>query len=175
MNNAAFQEVSSEQSEGVSKNVELTNSAVLIGLPNYRYVMSLLKASLQLAKKEDKVLLVLYLSLNDLKQVNDIHGRTIGDEILTIIAERLERAMQKGDHSLYLGGNKYLIYLMTEKNNLNEAEKVIKELTLIVSKPINIDGFKLKTNVSLGVAAFPMHGNKAGVLLNIAEMKKRSI
>lgn len=156
-------------------NAYLTNSRVFIGLPNYRYVMSLLNASLQLAKREKKVLLVLYFSLQGQEQVNNDYGNVIGDDALTVVAERLGDVAHKNHYSLYLGKNKYLVCIMKEKENLSEAGKFIEKLTLLVSKPIFIDEHTLNLGVSLGVAAYPMHGDKAGVLLDIAEMKKRTI
>ena len=167
MKNAALQEVLDKQS--------VNDENALVNLPNHRYVMSLLKASLRLAKKKNKVLLVLYFSLNNLGQINDVYGKDVGDSVLEAVTERLAQAIQKGDHSLYLGGNKYLTFLSIKKEKLAEAELLIENLKRLITKPVNIGGYSLKMGVKLGIAAYPMQGDKAGVLLNIAEFKKHRV
>ena len=57
------------------------------------------------------------------KQVNDVYGQTVGDEVLVIVAKRLELAVRKGDRLARLGGDEYLVGLMMDRENLSDIKK----------------------------------------------------
>ena len=143
----------------------------LTGLINPRFMMLLLEKSLQLAKEREKVLAILYLQLNGLKQVNNIYGDAIADEVLMIVAKRLKLAVRKRDHLSHLYGNKYLVGLMMDKRGLKIVESTSKKIIEVISKPMNIEGFRIVLSMNICTVAYPIHGDKIGVLLEIAKMK----
>lgn len=152
-------------------NAYIANHDALTKLPNRRYITELLEDSLQLAKEREKVLAILFLDLNGFKQVNDVYGHAVGDSVLVIVAKRLELAVRQGDNLSRLGGDEYLVSLMMDNENIADIERMAVKFTEIISKPMNIDGLRIKVGVSIGIAAYPMHGNKVGVLLDIADKK----
>jgi len=152
-------------------NAYLANHDPLTDLPNRRYVTELLEASLEVAKKEDKVLAILFLDLNGFKQVNDVYGHAVGDEVLKIVAKRLEFAVREDDSISRLAGDEFLVALLMEKEGLSDVSKMSDKFTAMISKPMNIDGMSIKIGVSIGIAAYPMHGDKVNVLINIADTK----
>jgi len=156
-------------------NAYLANHDPLTDLPNRRYVTELLEESLETAKREDKILAILFLDLNGFKQVNDVYGHAVGDEVLTIVAKRLEFAVREGDNLSRLSGDEFLVGLLMEEEGLSEIKKMAAKFTAIISKPMNIDGVSLKIGVSIGIAAYPIHGDKINVLLNIADKKMYKI
>ena len=143
----------------------------LTGLINPRFMTLLLEKSLQLAKEREKVLAILYLELNGLNEVNNIYGDAIADDVLMIVAKRLKLAVRKKDHVSHLHGNEYLIALMMDNKDLQTVE-IIKDKTLkTISKPIKIRGFEVTVSMKLCNVAYPIHGDKIRVLLDIAKMK----
>ena len=152
-------------------NAYLANHDSLTDLSNRRHVTELLEKSLQIAKEKDKVLALLFLDLNGFKKVNDEHGHAVGDAVLVIVARRLELAIRDGDHLARLGGDEYLVSLMMDKGTLAEIKKMAVKFSAIISKPMIIDGVKITIGVSIGISAYPMHGNKISVLLDIADKK----
>ena len=152
-------------------NQYLANHDALTDLPNRRYMTELLNESLSIAKEKDKVLVIMFLDLNGFKQVNDIYGHAAGDEVLIIVAKRLELAIRHGDHIARLGGDEYLLGLMMDKQNLNEVEGMTSKFIDLVSQPMNIEGMRIKIGASVGIAAYPMHGNNIDVLLDIADKR----
>jgi len=152
-------------------NAYLANHDPLTDLPNRRYVTELLEESLETAKREDKILAILFLDLNGFKQVNDVYGHNVGDEVLKIVAKRLEFAIREGDSISRLAGDEFLVGLLMEKEGLSEVSKMSAKFTAIISKSMNIDGMRIKIGVSIGIAAYPMHGDKINVLINIADKK----
>ncbi len=88
-----------------------------------------------------------------------------------IVAKRLELAIRKGDHLSRLGGDEYLLGLMMEKENLNEIEAMANKYIHIISQPMNVEGLRVKIGASVGVAAYPIHGNNIESLMAIADQR----
>jgi len=151
------------------------NHDALTLLPNRRYITALLEESLQIAKEKDKILAILFFDLNGFKQINDIYGHAVGDEVLVIVAKRLELAIRKGDYISRLGGDEYLVGLMMDKEHVSEVTSMAEKFTAIISEPMRIDGNIVKVGTSVGIAAYPMHGNNIDVLIDIADKKMYNI
>ncbi len=149
----------------------LANHDNLTSLPNRRYMIELLESSMKEAEEKDKVLVIMFLDLNGFKQVNDIYGHAAGDNVLKVVAKRLELAIRSGDHVSRLGGDEYLIGLMMDKDHLGEAENMTEKFSAIIAQPMNIEGIKIKVGASIGLAAYPIHGNKINALIHIADKR----
>lgn len=160
-----------QKTEEAKSQAYLANHDPLTDLPNRRYMMEQLEESLQYAKDNNRVLVVMYMDLNGFKQVNDIYGHSAGDEVLVIVAKRLELAIRKGDLISRLGGDEYLMGLMIHEENLDEVEGMIEKFVMLIEQPMNIDGLRLQIGASIGIAAYPMHGDQIEVLVDIADKK----
>lgn len=160
-----------KKSEEARDNQYLANHDTLTDLPNRRYMMKLLNESLDKARLKGKVLVIMFIDLNGFKQINDVHGHSAGDEALLIIAKRLELAIRRGDHLSRLGGDEYLMGLMMEKENLGELEIIASKYAKIISRPMNVEGIRVKVGASIGVAVYPNHGNNIEDLISIADQK----
>ena len=160
-----------EKTEEANDNAYLANHDALTDLPNRRYIGELLNESLELAEKTNQVLVIMFVDLNGFKQVNDVYGHNAGDEVLVIVAKRLELAIRNGDHLSRLGGDEYLIGLLMEKDNLEEIEEMKQKFIHLISQPMNVEGLRIKVGASIGMAAYPMHGNSIDALIDIADKR----
>jgi len=160
-----------EKAEEAKNHEYLANHDALTGLPNRRYMTELLEISMGVAEEKGKLLIIMFLDLNGFKQVNDIYGHAAGDKVLIVVAKRLELAIRSGDLVSRLGGDEYLIGLMVDRDRLGEADNLIEKYTAIIDKPMNIKGIKIKVGASIGLAAYPIHGNKINALIHIADKK----
>lgn len=152
-------------------NEYLANHDALTGLPNRRYMTELLEKSMEEAEKKGKILVIMFLDLNGFKQVNDIYGHAAGDKVLKVVAKRLELAIRSGDHISRLGGDEYLIGLLMDKDHIGEAENMTEKFAAIIAQPMNIEGIRVRVGSSIGLSAYPIHGNKISVLLDIADKR----
>ena len=152
-------------------NEYLANHDPLTDLPNRRHLTELLTDSLEIAATEDKILVIMFIDLNGFKQINDVYGHNAGDEVLVIVAKRLELAIRNGDHVSRLGGDEYVMGLMMEKHNLDEIETMANKFIDIISQPMNVEGLRVKVGASIGVAAYPIHGNNIEALIEIADQR----
>ncbi|HIP95511.1 MAG TPA: GGDEF domain-containing protein, partial [Leucothrix sp.] len=123
------------------------------------------------SKNNDKVLAILFIDLDGFKQINDVYGHATGDDVLTIVARRLEFTIRKSDCLSRIGGDEYLIGLLMNKENYAEVESMAEKFSTVISEPMNVDGISLKVGASIGIAAYPMHGNQIKTLMDIADRK----
>lgn len=136
----------------------------LTGLGNRSYVMRRLE---QLIAAADGFS-VLYMDLVGFKPFNDRYGHQVGDEVLRIIARRINAAVRIADAAARLGGDEFVVLLsgLSDRTLLGErAEAVAKHIT----RPIQLTEVREAVGVSIGAAVFPHHGATPGALLDTAD------
>ncbi len=143
----------------------------LVGLINRECKSEQLEKFLQLAKDENKILVIFLVALNSFKQLSDIYEQAISNEALIIVAKRLESIVSKDDYISWVGGNKYLVSFLTEKEKLSKVETIAENINTLISKPADINGFRINLDANIQIVAYPMHGNQVSILLDIADKK----
>ena len=152
-------------------NAYLANHDALTSLPNRRYATELLEKSLEVAKQEDKCLIIIFVDLNGFKPINDIHGHAVGDIVLLTVARRFEMALHKSDTLARLGGDEYLIGLLVNKDNLSMLDTVTENFGSIISEKMIINEIELEVSASFGIATYPFDGSNIDALIDIADKK----
>jgi diguanylate cyclase (GGDEF)-like protein len=150
-------------------NAFIANHDELTGLPNRRYITELLDDMLETAKDKNKVMALMFIDLNGFKQVNDIYGHAAGDEVLKIVARRLELATRKNDQVSRLGGDEFLIGLLMKKGTLTNLENMAQKFINLISQDMSINGKTIQIGASIGVSAYPLHVNTVESLIKIAD------
>lgn len=127
----------------------------LTRLPNRAFFLEHLKLSAERANRDTAYqFAILYLDIDDFKEVNDTLGHAVGDQLLTEVARRLENAIRLGDIVSRIGGDEFAILL--EKNSQNEAAiAVASRIQATVTEPFTISSSRLLITVSIGVAFYP--------------------
>jgi len=147
----------------------LAKSDPLTGLPNRREFYSLLVDELQRASRYDRPMSLLWLDLDDFKNVNDRFGHLAGDEVLRRIAVLLRESIRSVDHVCRIGGEEFVVIL--PEMGLTDAIETGERLRRLVRDTrIELDGGASVANtVSIGVAAFPEHGGTVDALSGAAD------
>ena len=146
----------------------MANNDALTGLPNRRLLEDRMEQALKEAGRADNMVAVLFLDLDYFKVVNDTHGHVMGDQLLKKAAERLTNLLRAEDTVARVGGDEFVILLAKindEQQLMATAEKVINEL----DKPFYIAEKTLQVDVSIGIALYPQHDNKASQLIKHAD------
>jgi len=141
----------------------------LTGLPNRALFDDRLTVAIRAAERDESAFAVLFMDINDFKDVNDTRGHAVGDEILTEFANRLRRAVRKSDTVARIGGDEFTVLLPkvgTRPAAEHVVEKMLRELTVPV---ITADG-SIPLNVSVGAAFYPQDGESYGTLMHSADM-----
>lgn len=96
---------------------------------------------------------VLLFDLDDFKGVNDTFGHTIGDQLLTTIAHRLELETRSSDTLCRFGGDEFL-YLAEGVTSIAEAEMIGLRLLEVIAEPLVVNGVTIEQTASLGIATW---------------------
>ncbi len=124
----------------------------LTGLPNRAlFVDRLERAALRTQRHPDALFAVILLDIDRFKLVNDSLGHTIGDQLLGVVARRLETSLRPGDTVARLGGDEFAI-LLEEIANVGDAVQVAQRTHAILAEPYTLDGHEVFTTASIGIA-----------------------
>jgi diguanylate cyclase (GGDEF)-like protein len=110
---------------------------------------------------------LLFIDLNDFKQINDIYGHEIGDQLLTIASERLRRSLRSCDIIGRPGGDEF-VALVPDVDS-DTADTLAKRLTDALEEPYIIGREKLRCAASIGLALYPKNANTLTGLLREAD------
>lgn len=140
----------------------------LTGLPNRFLFKKKLEHAMEQAKRFQFNIGFLYIDLDNFKSINKTYGYLSGDELLTMVARRLEATARKADLLGYLGGDEFSIALV----NISLprlAATVANRFLIQISLPFIINNEKLNLGASIGISVFPADGDDFETLVNRAE------
>jgi diguanylate cyclase len=112
---------------------------------------------------------VLLFDLDGFKEVNDRLGHHIGDRLLQGVGEQILSAAPVGSVAARLGGDEFAI-LVPDVGDDREAQAMAEHLRRRLTRPIDVDGFPLSVDLSVGVALTPTHGRTPEELLSAADV-----
>jgi diguanylate cyclase (GGDEF)-like protein len=159
---------------------ELAYQDGLTGLPNRRQYEEALKAAVAAPPRAGASHGVFLLDLNGFKQINDVHGHGVGDEVLAIVAQRLRSTMRNGDMVARFGGDEFAI-LATHLADPEAATTLALRVIEALATPIAASGAIHRAGVGIGIALVPTDASttdealrKADVALYCAKAERRS-
>ncbi|WP_022963773.1 GGDEF domain-containing protein [Halopseudomonas pelagia] len=140
----------------------------LTELPNRALFLDRLQSALQRAQKDALRLAVLYLDIDNFKQINDTFGHATGDQLLREVARRLKHCVRESDTVGRLGGDEFAI-LLDNISKREDAILVAEKILVSLSDPYVFDGKTLISTPSLGIALYPEHGLNELQLVALAD------
>jgi len=126
----------------------------LTGLPNRVLLADRMQQAMAHAKRRGTRMAVAYLDLDGFKTINDHHGHTVGDQLLTNLADQFKAIMREGDTMARLGGDEFVAVFV----DLAEAQSsvtLIDRLLEVAARPVLLDEQSLKVSASVGVSFYP--------------------
>ena len=157
-----------EQRAAQERIMRLAYHDALTGLPNRVLLHDRLRMALASASRRGRRVGVLFLDLDHFKHVNDSLGHTLGDELITRVAERLRGAVRSADTVARLGGDEFVV-LVSELSGVEEAMGIAQKLLEIVRAPMHIGDGELFISASIGMSLSPDDGTDAETLLKNAD------
>jgi diguanylate cyclase (GGDEF)-like protein/PAS domain S-box-containing protein len=152
----------------------------LTGLANRVLFKDRLSNALSYAGRHNQHLATLFIDLDRFKVINDTLGHTVGDLLLTHVAERLSESVRQSDsvgrhadhepmHALArLGGDEFTI-LLTALPQPEDAGRVARRILDSLAHPFSIDGHEIFISASIGISIFPSDGSTVEALLKNAD------
>jgi diguanylate cyclase (GGDEF)-like protein len=123
----------------------------LTGLPNRALILDRIDQMLARSRREHTLVAVLFLDLDDFKDVNDTYGHAAGDQLLAGVAARLVSAIRQEDTVGRLGGDEFVV--LAEGASLAAGAEMVAERILdVLASPFEIGGAPLSMTASIGIA-----------------------
>ncbi len=145
------------------------NFDAVTGLPNRSYLVERLGQELKLARREAKRVGILFIDLDDFKQVNDSLGHDAGDLLLRQVAERLLESVRETDTVARFAGDE-LVVIVAHIADRAFLQTVAEKLLQVLREPFAIGNDSVRIGGSIGIAIFPDHGDDPQTLLNRADL-----
>lgn len=143
-------------------------SDALTGLPNRALFESTLNAEIAAAALSDTPLTVIVVDIDNLKQINDKHGRTQGDAAVRATAARIRRALHSSDFLARLAGAEFVV-ISANVGNAVDAVQLAERLAVWLGISVPDDEWTQPSRASIGVTVFPHHGSDANSLMHAAD------
>lgn len=140
----------------------------LTGLPNRVLVLDRLNQGLSRARREGDSLAVVFVDLDNFKNVNDTLGHAEGDVLLKQAARRLTDCVRETDTVSRTGGDEFVIMLLA-MHQPSDVEFVARKIMEAFSKPFAIGSYDFHVTPSMGIAIYPGDGDDPSILLRNAD------
>jgi diguanylate cyclase len=141
----------------------------LTGLPNRELLTDRLTQAIALATRHGKRVALLYIDLDNFKNVNDSLGHPIGDQLLQSTATRLQACVRRSDTVSRHGGDEFVV-LLTEVVELQDAVLVAEKFIRAMAEPHLIAAHRLTVSLSIGISLYPEDGSDGATVLANADI-----
>jgi len=140
----------------------------LTDLPNRLLFSDRLNRVLAHATRQNESVGVMFLDIDHFKYVNDTLGHSIGDQLLTMVADRLGRSVRGADTIARMGGDEFTV-IITDVKNPEDTSHTAKRVLEAFSKPFVIGDQELFVTSSVGISIFPSDGRDVETLVKNAD------
>ncbi len=145
----------------------------LTDLPNRRMLIDILHTALRRAVRTEQAVGVLFVDLDDFKEINDSLGHSAGDQLLQTIANRLLDTVRTTDAVARLGGDEFVVVLpdldRSEITARRQLHALAHKLLGALKEVINLHGEEVRIGASIGASIFPSDADNAEELLRNAD------
>ena len=140
----------------------------LTGIPNRTLFLDRSEIALNQAKRSNEALAVIFIDLDEFKELNDTLGHDAGDVMLKTIAHRFINCARKSDTVSRRGGDEFTI-LMPRIKNIEDAVKLAERILLSNKNAISIKEKMVFPKTSIGISIYPHDGDSIETLINNAD------
>ena len=144
------------------------NHDPLTGLPNRNLLNDRLSQALAAAARQQSVVAVALIDLDNFKIVNDNFGHHVGDELLVGVAERLKCCIRASDTFARIGGDEF-VHITTSLRRTEDTITVAETMQNLLLEPFQIGDLSIYVTASIGIAHFPRDGVTVEQLLQKAD------
>ena len=140
---------------------------VVTGLAN-RAALNSDMAEMLMALPEGRKLAMFWLDLDRFKEVNDVLGHPVGDRVLSEVANRLRACTPAEATVARFGGDEFIV--VAEVRDRAQSERLAKTISDAIGRTIRLDGQRIDTGASIGVALLPDDGPDVDTLMQGADL-----
>jgi diguanylate cyclase (GGDEF)-like protein/PAS domain S-box-containing protein len=160
----------SESKEQEQALASLANNDTLTKLPNRNWLSSFLPNAVNHAPNRTGHMAILFIDLDNFKNINDTLGHDAGDELLVQAAQRLREAVRASDHVARLGGDEFVV-ILNHVDVIDDVARVANAIIHALTQPFSLaSGTGNEINASIGISLYPDDGIDADTLLKHADI-----
>lgn len=131
----------------------------LTGLPNRRLLNNQLENEIHRARRHGYYGALLFIDMDNFKNINDSLGHSVGDEVLKKMAKRLSESIRHEDTAARMGGDEFVV-ILTEidpdiEKTASHVREVAEAIQYCLSESCSIEGYELQLTPSIGISLFP--------------------
>lgn len=141
----------------------------LTGLLNRHSFLERLNQVVCRANRKHEEVAVMFLDLDNFKNINDTLGHTFGDQLLVKSANRLKKLLRQNDYLARIGGDEFCV-IFEDFADVSHLKKIAKSILSELCLPFHIDGNVLQCTISIGIAVYPFGGHTPNQLLGNADI-----
>ena len=162
-----------ERKNAQAKMEYMAHHDALTGLPNRIQLVERLEHELRRAERHAYYGAVLFIDLDQFKNINDSLGHPVGDRVLQEVASRLTRTVRDEDLVARLSGDEFVVVLTVLDQELGTAAlragEISEKIRAVISQPCVYDNMELRVTCSVGVVVYPDRNNSVHELLRYAD------
>lgn len=147
---------------------QLASHDPLTGLANRRHFQERLEHAVATCRRNGQALAVLYIDLDNFKDINDGYGHACGDKVLQTVAQRLRHTVREIDTVARLGGDEFVV-LFDAVLDRDTVVRIAEKLLQALRQPVVVNDKPLRVLASIGISLYPQDGDNADCLLNFAD------
>lgn len=158
-----------EQVQAAKDNLEhLVYHDMLTDLPNRTLLQDRLGQAIEMARRQDRQLAVMFMDLDQFKHINDSLGHAVGDQLLQSVAQRLVACVRQSDTISRQGGDEFVLLLPCIEQ-AEDAALSAQKILVAIELPHRIGQHDLHISVSIGISIYPDDGQDAETLIKNAD------
>ncbi|WP_028862549.1 putative bifunctional diguanylate cyclase/phosphodiesterase [Psychromonas aquimarina] len=154
--------------EQEDKLIQQATFDTLTGLPNRFLAQNRLNQTLSAIQRNNNKGALLFIDLDNFKEVNDTLGHHAGDELLKSVAKHMTKVVRNEDTVARLGGDEFLI-IIGEIKNRSDVEYVAEKIITLIAREFVIDNTPVFVSASIGISIFPGDGTRSESLMKKAD------
>lgn len=141
----------------------------LTNLPNRQTFADRIQHAINIAERQQNHLALMFLDLDHFKTINDSLGHAIGDEVLRVVADRINTCLRMSDTVARVGGDEFVVLLEEIDRDPDTIQNISRKLCSAISESIRINELELYVALSIGISVFPQDGRDAETLMRNAD------
>lgn len=146
----------------------LATHDALTGIPNRTLLFDRLEHAIASVLRRKAMGAVLFIDLDNFKEINDNYGHQVGDDVLKEVAERLKDSIRSSDTVGRFGGDEFVLIIEHDRQ-IDEVMVIIQKIRDVFEAPIFVRDSPMEIRLSIGVALIPEDAENAEAAINAAD------